>query len=146
MNLAMERQEDDMREEDPPSHAFENSPGPNGPESEGSGAAPGPAAPGQGRARDSSPAGSDPFLRPGPSGQVPGEKLLARSRPVARPVTIGQLQRILEMRLGFTVSENTLERWCRNCKIRAYRLGTAWRIPRDEVERIVKSAQNGESF
>ena len=67
-------------------------------------------------------------------------------QPAARPLTIGQLQRVLQMRLGFTVSENTLERWCRQCKIQAYRLGTAWRIPRDEVERIVKSAQNGESF
>lgn len=132
-----------MHEEDPASHSLGNSPRPGGGEPEGSGAPRGPAAPGEGGAGHPSPAGSEPLLRPGPSGQGSGEKLPAQSRPVARPVTIGQLQRILEMRLGFTVSENTLERWCRQCKIQAYRLGAAWRIPRDEVERILKEAQEG---
>ena len=116
-----------MHEEDPASPPFENSP-----RQGGDGAETPPLAE------------SDPIPRPGHSGQGPGEKL--RSRPVERPVTIGQLQRILDMRLGFTVSENTLERWCRECKIHAYRLGAAWRIPRDEVDRILQSAQAGESF
>lgn len=135
-----------MHEQDPASHSFGNSLRPGTGEPEGSGTPRGPAAPGKCRAPDPSPARSDPSLRPGPSGQAAGEDLPGRSRPVERPVTIGQLQRILEMRLGFTVSQNTLERWCRECKIRAYRLGTAWRIPRGEVERILQSAQAGEFF
>jgi excisionase family DNA binding protein len=69
-----------------------------------------------------------------------------RPQPVQRPLTIGQLQRVLEMRLGFTVSINTLERWCRNCKIHAVRLGTEWRIPREVVEEIIKMALLGERF
>jgi excisionase family DNA binding protein len=133
-----------MREADPASHGLENSPRPGAGGPEGSLAPRSPAAPGEGGAGDPSPAASDPFPAPRLSGPGPAEKF--HSRPVVRPVTIGQLQRILEMRLGFTVSQNTLEGWCRNRKIRAYRLGAAWRIPRDEVERILRSAQAGESF
>ena len=48
------------------------------------------------------------------------------------------------MRLGFTVSINTLERWCRQGKIFAVRLGPEWRIPRETVEELIKTALNGE--
>jgi hypothetical protein len=77
-----------------------------------------------------------------------GDKLAKQTGPqrVERPLTIGQLQRVLEMRLGFTVSQNALTRWCRTCKIRAVRLGSEWRIPRETVEEIIKAAKNGERF
>jgi excisionase family DNA binding protein len=133
-----------MREDDPAPPPLESSLRPGAGAPEASGAARGPAAPAQAGATHPSPAAGNPSLRPGPSGPAPGDKL--RSRPVERPVTIGQLQRILQLRLGFTVSQNTLERWCRECRIRAYRLGAAWRIPRDEIERILRSAELGENL
>src|SRR5512141_1296025 len=68
------------------------------------------------------------------------------SQPVERPLTIGQVQRVFERRLGFTVAANTLERWCRQGKIYAVRLGPEWRIPRETVEEIIKIALAGERF
>jgi excisionase family DNA binding protein len=106
-----------MQEEDRAPQSPVNSPRPDGIHPEGSGAIPAPAAPAKVQTRTATP-----------------------------PVTIGQLQRILQMRLGFTVSLNTLERWCREDKIRACRLGTAWRIPRDEVERIIHLAELGQTL
>lgn len=100
------------------------------------------------------PAGSDaprdaaprtPAPPPGPersAAERPGKA--AASKPVERPLTIGQVQRILEMRLGFTLSINALERWCRHGKIYAVRLGYEWRIPREAVEELIKTALHGE--
>lgn len=68
---------------------------------------------------------------------------LAPPKPAAHPLTIRELQRVLVERLGFTLAENTLQRWCSRGKIEAFRLGTAWRIPPGEVERIIDMAKNG---
>jgi excisionase family DNA binding protein len=85
---------------------------------------------------------------PAPSAPGTGQKAQgakqAASRKVERPLTIGQVQRVLEMRLGFTVSINALERWCRQGKIYAVRLGPEWRIPRETVEELIKTALHGE--
>lgn len=75
---------------------------------------------------------------------TPGKQ--TASKPVECPLTIGQVQRVLEKRLGFTLSINALERWCRKGKIYAIRLGPEWRIPRQAVEEIIKAALNGERF
>ena len=88
-------------------------------------------------------AGSPPGASTAPRDLAPAA---APSRPVERPLTVGQVQRVFERRLGFTVSANTLNRWCRVGKIRAFRLGPEWRIPRETVEEIIKAALNGERF
>ena len=106
-----------MHEKDPAPQALENPARPGGTHPAGPGATPGAAA----------------------SGEV-------HPQPVTPPLTIAQLQGVLDLRLGFTVSLNTLERWCRHYKIRACRLGTTWRIPLDEMERIVQLAKLGETF
>jgi hypothetical protein len=121
-----------MDQQGSPSHSLENSPprGDAGPESPGSGVARAPAPPPLAREHEAEKRTEKP----------------ARPQPVERPLTIGQVQRMLEMRLGFTVSQNALARWCRQCKIRAVRLGYEWRIPREVVEEIIKMAQLGDRF
>ena len=87
---------------------------------------------------------AEPSPRMPASATEAGPAKRAASKPIERPLTIGQLQRVLEMRLGFTVSINTLERWCRQAKIYAVRLGPEWRIPRQAVEELIKTALAGD--
>ena len=119
-----------MDRQDSPSHPLEGSParGDTGRESVGSG-----------DARPPEP----PVLGPEPTAEGRSGKQ-AGSQRVERPLTIGQVQRVLEMRLGFTVSINALERWCRQGKIYAVRLGPEWRVPRKTVEEVIEIALRGE--